>query len=203
MKRFFWIMAAVVVGVAGVLGAVSVMGEMAESATRAEAEELRDEVREVRSELELCLDELDEKEWAFRSHERSTQALRDRVESFETMDERGVPSERYDEYLETFDRYNESLPEWERLGAELEELSRSCRLLAEEHNLRADSLAAFLVQEGLWDESWRGGPPPTDEESRPSEGEELDVPDELDDPVTPGPGPETEESGGSSEGTTR
>lgn len=201
MKRFFWIMAIVVVGVAGALGAVSVVGQMAESATRAEAEELRDEVREVRSELERCLEDLEQKEWAFRSHERSTQALRDRVESFETMDERGVPSERYDEYLEAFDRYNESLPEWERLGAELEELSQSCRLLAEEHNLRADSLASFLVEEGLWEETWRGGAPSAEGDVAPPEAQESDVPDALDDAA--GPGPVTEDRGGIPDGAPR
>lgn len=182
MKRFLWIMAALVVGMAGVLGAVSVMGQMSESATRAEAEGLRDEVRGVRSELEVCLDDLDRIERAFRSHERSTQWLRERVESFETMDARGVPSDRYDEYLATFDRYNESLPEWERLGAAVQQLSGKCRLLAEEHNQRADSLASFLVEEGLWEESWRGHPR--------SRGGEVEGLDELGAGEAPERGPE-------------
>jgi hypothetical protein len=157
MKRLFWAVAILVVGVSAAAGAVSVVDQMSDNAVRAEAEVMRDQVREARWELNECLDDLDRAERAFREHERTTNFLRDRVEDYEAMDERGVPSDQYDEYLETFDRYNESLPEWERLGTSVQEQSAICRELAEEHNARADALVEFLVNEGLWDESWSPG----------------------------------------------
>lgn len=154
MKRLFWAVAILVVGVSAAAGAVSVVEQISDNAVRAEAEAMRDEVRQARLELNQCLDELDRAERAFREHERVTNYLRDRVEGYESLDERGVPSDQYDEYLETFDRYNESLPEWERLGESVQEQAAVCRELAEEHNARADALADFLVTEGLWEEGW-------------------------------------------------
>jgi chromosome segregation ATPase len=151
------LLAAILVLVVGALAAgVEVVGRIIEDTpearAQARAEEIRDEVRELRPRLRQCLDELDRLEGAFRAQERATEDLRTWVDAFEELDDRGVPRDRYDEYLDVFDRYNESLPEWERRAAELEEVSAACRALAEAHNLRADSLRGLLLDAGILDE---------------------------------------------------
>jgi len=157
MKRVFWMIVLLVVAVSLAAGAASMMQRLGDNGARADAEALRDEVRGLRAELNLCLDQMELRERAFREQERATELLRSQVEAFEAMDERGVPGDRYSEYLEVFDEYNESLPEWERLGEDLREVSETCRELARHHNALADSLSTFLVEEGLWDETWTPG----------------------------------------------
>lgn len=154
MIRVLWALAVVVVLVSLVTGAVSIVGQVVDNSRRAQAEELRDSVREARAQLNACLDELDTKDRRFQSHQRVTAFLRERVDELEALDERGVPQERYDEYLDVFDRYNEAVPEWERLGDSLQVISSTCRAVAEEHNTRVATLVDFLEEEGLWDPDW-------------------------------------------------
>lgn len=174
MIRVLWILAGAVVLVSLVTGAVSIVGQVVDNSVRAQAEELRDSVREARAVLTECLDGLDVKERRFRSHERATNFLRDRVEELESLDDRGVPRDRYDEYLDVFDRYNEAVPEWERLGDSLMTLSFTCRALAEEHNERVETLADFLEAENLWDADWSPARPGLPSEAEPDESLEAD-----------------------------
>lgn len=148
---------AVLVMAAGLDVVDRILSDTPEARAQARAEELRDEVRELRPRLERCLDELDRAEGAFRAQEAATEGLRARVEAFEEVDAegvRGVPSDDYEDYIEVFERYNASLPEWERRAAEVEEFAAACRALAEAHNVRADSLRTLLVEAGIWEEEW-------------------------------------------------
>ena len=154
MIRVLWVLAGAIALVSLVTGAVSIVGQMVDNSIRTQAEELRDSVREARVDLNQCLDRMDAKERRFRSHERVTNFLRERVDELESLDERGVPRARYDEYMDVFERYNEAVPEWERLGDSLRTLSATCRAVAREHNHRVGALAAFLEEENLWDADW-------------------------------------------------
>lgn len=179
MIRVLWILAGAVVLTSLVTGAVSIVGQVVDNSIRAQAEELRDSVREARADLNGCLEGLDGKERRFRSHERATNFLRHRVDELEALDDRGVPRDRYDEYLDVFDRYNEAVPEWERLGDSLQVLSATCRSLAQEHNERVETLSRFLEEENLWDADWspaRPGPTP-EADPDPDESTEA-LPDE-------------------------
>lgn len=154
MKRVFWTFVLLVVAVSVAAGAASMVERMSDNGARAEAEALRDEVRQLRAQLDVCLDRMEASERAFREQEQATESLRSQVDAFEAMDERGVPGDRYQEYLEVFDEYNESLPEWERRGEELRQASETCRELAREHNALADSLAGLVAENELWAEGW-------------------------------------------------
>lgn len=171
MIRVLWILAGAVVLISLVTGAVSIVGQMVDNSIRAQAEQLRDSVREARADLADCLDGLDGEERRFRSHERTTHFLRDRVDELEALDERGVPRDRYEEYLDVFDRYNEAVTEWERLGNALQDLSATCRAFAEEHNERVGALTDFLEAEDLWDADWSP--------ARPGSTTEAPTPDEI------------------------
>ena len=164
MTRVLWVLAGTVVLVSLVTGAVSIVGQVVDNSRRAQAEELRDSVREVRADLNTCLDELDAKDRRFQSHQRVTSFLRNRVDELEGLDDRGVPRERYEEYLDVFDRYNEAVPEWRRLGDSLRVISTACRTLAQEHNERLAILTDFLEEEGLWDPDWTPVRPDSDPE---------------------------------------
>lgn len=155
MSRLFWTLVGGVVLVSLAASTAAIVSRAAAESTRAQAEALRDEVRETRTELEWCLEERDRREAAFRRQEARTRELRSFIDRMEDLDPRGVPAEQYETYLEAVDEYNESLPEWDRRAEVLEQLSATCRELAEDHNLRADSLRTFLLEEGLLDEDWR------------------------------------------------
>jgi chromosome segregation ATPase len=149
-----------VVGVGLILlfGAISGAGQLRERAEHAQVQAtldgLRGQIRSVRAELDACLLDVEELEVEFRIQERTTEGLREEIENYEGLDERGVPASEYQAYLEVFDLYNESLPEWERRAEALQAKSLRCRELAEEHNRWTDSLRAFVVDAGLWDEEW-------------------------------------------------
>ena len=155
MLRNFWLWIAVVLG-AGLLAAgASALEEMRYQATpRAQAEAYHTEVRESRTEVEACLEEMARNETYFRAQERLTGGLRAQLRSFEALDPRGVPTDIYEDYIEVFERYNASLPAWELRGESLRRISERCRDLAEAHNVRADSLRGLLEEAGLWE------PPP-------------------------------------------
>ncbi len=120
----------------------------------AAGEDLRDEVREIRSRLDDCLAGLDQAQVRFDERDRETRLLREEVAVFEALDEDGVPAARYQDYLEVFDEYNASVPRWEERARILRNTQAECRRLAEAHNAQADSLARYLVGHGLWEEEW-------------------------------------------------
>ncbi|MEX2530714.1 MAG: hypothetical protein WD960_08070 [Gemmatimonadota bacterium] len=146
-----------------VFGAISGVGQLRERAAHAQIQTtldgLRGQIGTVRGELDECLEEVEALEVEFRNQERTTEELRVEIEGYEGLDARGVPAREYEAYLEAFDLYNESLPEWERRAEALQAEDRRCRELAEEHNRWADSLRAFVVDAGLWDDDWEMPPP--------------------------------------------
>jgi hypothetical protein len=185
LSRLFWTLVAGVVLISLAASTAAIVSRAAAESTRAQAEALRDEVRQTRTELEWCLEERHRREAAFRRQEERTRELRSFIDRMEDLDPRGVPAEQYETYLEAVDEYNESLPEWDRRAEVVEQLSATCRELAEDHNLQADSLRTFLLEEGLLGEDWR--PPgvtpvpeaPTGEEL-PEAGDPLDEEEYLD-----------------------
>lgn len=110
------------------------------------AEELREELRDLRARIDTCLARQERLEAGFRAQMRRTERLRARVREFETMEPEGVPAEEYGAYLEAFDEYNESIPEWERQGELLEGQARRCRAFVKEHNDRLETLQELLPE---------------------------------------------------------
>lgn len=184
MNRLFWGIVAAVVLVSLAGGVAAIVGRATIESTRAQAEALRDGVREVRTALDSCLVERERLEQDFRRLEERAGALRSRIDELEELDPRGVPAERYDQYLESVDEYNETVPEWEGRADELQEMSDTCRALAERHNVRADSLRGFLVDAGLWEEGWEGpgGPATDDPNEEPTHDLDDDRGSEPEDP---------------------
>jgi len=139
-------------------GMGSFVERRAQNTIMAQGEAIRDEVRALRSQLEDCLEGLDQAQERFDEQEARTRRLREEVAVYEGLDTLGVPADRYSAYLEVFDEYNESIPVWERRARILENTSQACRELALAHNQRAESLGRFLVKHGIWQEEWL---PPT------------------------------------------
>lgn len=148
-----WILIVVVAGALGATWSALEMSSYADS-PMAQAEEIRDDLREIRSQLNSCLGTQNRMEARFRTVANRTEGLRAQVDEFEAMDPDGVPAQFYDEYLGLVEEYNESIPEWERQADSLREYASGCRTLVEIHNRWADSLRQALVETGVWDESW-------------------------------------------------
>lgn len=163
MLRNFWLWIAVVVG-AGLLaaGASALQEVRYQASPRAQAEAYHAEVRESRTEVKACLEEMARNETYFRAQERLTGDLGAQLRSFEAMDPRGVPADMYEDYMEAVERYNASLPAWELRGESLRRISERCRDLTEAHNVRTDSLRGLLEEAGLWE------PPPRSPLDSPS-----------------------------------
>jgi hypothetical protein len=135
-------------------GMGSFVERRAQNSITAQGEAIRDGVRAIRSQLEDCLEGLDQAQARFDDQEARTRRLREEVAIYEGLDTLGVPADRYGAYLKVFDEYNESIPAWEERARILGNTSQACRELALEHNQRADSLGRFLVEHGLWEEEW-------------------------------------------------
>jgi hypothetical protein len=142
----------VVVILAGGLG--NFVERRAQNTIMAQGEAIRDEVRVIRSQLEDCLEGLEQAQERFDDQDARTRRLREEVAVYEGLDTLGVPADRYSAYLEVFDEYNESIPAWERRARILENTSQACRELALAHNQRAETLGRFLVEHGIWQEEW-------------------------------------------------
>ncbi len=175
MRRRFskWLLVVLAAGVLGATWSALEMSSYADS-PMAQAEEIRDDLREIRRQLNACLATQNRMEARFRSLADETQRMREEVDRFEAMDPDGVPARFYDEYLALVEEYNESIPEWERQAEGLQEYAQNCRTLIEVHNQWADSLRQALVEIGVWDESW-GAPA----------AERVDPQAEVEDPVEP------------------
>ncbi len=118
------------------------------------AETLRDQLVELRNEVDACLSIRNRSETRFQGLASETRELRQQVDSLETLDPRGVPAEVYEGYMERVDAYNESVTEWEREADDLSALAVRCDSLVALHNDRAESLQEFLVAEGIWEAEW-------------------------------------------------
>jgi hypothetical protein len=118
------------------------------------AESLRDEVRELRAEVGACFETRERIELRFHALTRRTHELREALDELEALDPRGVPADRYDRYLELVGEFNAMIPEWEREADDLEGRAAACRALADDHNLKVDSLRRLLVDAGIWNEAW-------------------------------------------------
>lgn len=137
------------------VAAASALSRMSERRSdSAVALTLRDDLVGIRAELDACLSTRSQMELRFEELEREVARLRRAIDSLESVDARGVPAESYPAYLELVEDYNQTIPRWEVEGEELRQQSVRCRSLAEVHNARADSLRRFLVEAGIWEESW-------------------------------------------------
>lgn len=183
MRRRFskWLLVVLAAGVLGATWSALEMSSYADS-PMAQAEEIRDDLREIRRQLNACLATQNRMEARFRSLADQTQWMREEVDRFEAMDPDGVPAQFYDEYLALVEEYNESIPEWERQAEGLQEYAQSCRTLVEVHNQWADSLRQALVEIGVWDESWGA---PAAERLDPQAEVEESREAEVEDPVEP------------------
>ena len=115
---------------------------------------LRDDLVSLRAEVDACFAIRDRSEIRFQALTRGTERLRQELDSLEALDPRGVPTDAYDAYIGRVEDYNESIPEWERQTGGLRDLASRCNSLVRDHNLQAESLQEFLVNEGIWEEEW-------------------------------------------------
>ncbi len=139
----------------GAVGMASALQRASQARTPvAIATEMRDELRAVRTQLDACLLTQDRVELRFQALARETRGLRDELDFLEGLDARGVPSERYERYLELVAAFNASIPEWERQAIDLRLQEARCRTLIGVHNEQVEALRIFLVEHGIWDESW-------------------------------------------------
>jgi hypothetical protein len=165
MFRKLWVVLAVVLGAVAFVGILRALDRAGAGASpRVLAEETRQEVRELRAELDLCIERLDGLEAGFRARQRVTEELRSRVDYLEGLHPDGVPADSYPTYLQVVEEYNASLSGWEEDSVRLRTKSSRCRELVEDHNARADTLFQLLVEAGMWEEGWErpGGNAPGD-----------------------------------------
>ncbi len=156
MLRTWWFWVVLAIGVGAAATAASTVEYWAGHSPRAQAEEQRERMLEVRSALDRCMTQLDRWEQSFWSHERETTLLRSQIERFESLDPEGVPMDRYEEYLDVFEQYNEAIPIWEARADSVRAQHQRCGTLAERFNEKRDALERFMVREGIWDASEGG-----------------------------------------------
>ncbi len=118
------------------------------------AEGLRDDLLDLRAEVEACLSIRDRSEIRFQGLASETQGLRSDLDSLESLDPRGVPAEAYDGYMELVGEYNDAVDRWETESEGLSELAVRCDSIVAVHNEQAEILQNFLVGEGIWEEEW-------------------------------------------------
>ena len=148
-----WLLGGVVLVV--LVGGASVLDRVTrERSSSSVAAGLRDDLVSLRAEIDACLSIRDRSEIRFQALARGTERLRQELDSLEALDPRGVPTDAYDAYIGRVEDYNESIPEWERQTGGLRDLASRCNSLVRDHNLRAESLQEFLVNEGIWEEEW-------------------------------------------------
>lgn len=148
-------MIVVVLGAALLLGIARAFERgSAEAASRLQAEEARGEVRELRAELDLCMERLEALETRFAARQQAAEDLRSRIDYLEGLHPDGVPADSYAAYLETVDEFNAEVSGWDEESGQLQDKARRCRGLVEAHNERADELFRLLVEAGMWEEGW-------------------------------------------------
>lgn len=113
------------------------------------AEGIRNELVDLRNEVDACLATRAQSEIRLQSLAQETEEMLARLDSLEALDPRGVPTEAYDTYLDQVQGYNAAVEEWELQAEDLSDLALECDSLVREHNSLAGSLQEFLVGEGI------------------------------------------------------
>ena len=111
---------------------------------RREIEDLRSELRLLRTASDSCQVALAQEEMLFRDHDRRVDSLRAAVSEYESLHPEGVPADTYPGYLETFEAYNRAVPAWTMQVDSLQAHWEACRERVDAHNALADSLRLRL-----------------------------------------------------------
>jgi hypothetical protein len=137
------------------VGMASALQRASEARTpQAIATQMSEELRAFRAEVDACLATQDQAESRFEALTQRAGDLREEVDYLESLDPRGVPAVHYDRYLELVEVFNATIPEWEQQTQDLRTQELRCRSLIGMHNERAEELRAYLVESGIWEDSW-------------------------------------------------
>lgn len=107
-------------------------------------EALRDSLATLRTRADSCRSEVDQRAADLREYDRRLDSMRARVRELEALDERGVPVDSFRLYMSVFNAYNDSVAAWPPLEDSVRALDARCRVVAEHHNVLADSLRELV-----------------------------------------------------------
>jgi len=137
------------------VGMASALQRASEARTpQAIASQMSEELRAFRAEVDVCLATQDQVEARFEALTKRAADLREEVDYLEGLDPRGVPAVHYDRYLELVEVFNATIPEWVQQTQDLRTQELRCRSLIGMHNERAEALRVYLVESGIWEDSW-------------------------------------------------
>ncbi|MBR9988954.1 MAG: hypothetical protein KFH98_04315 [Gemmatimonadetes bacterium] len=101
---------------------------------------LRGTITALRMEADSCRSEVDGYAARLRAYDARLDSMRTRVRELEALDRRGVPIDSFRIYMEAFTAYNDSVATWPPREDSVRVLDARCRVIAERHNVLADSL---------------------------------------------------------------
>ncbi|HSK17983.1 MAG TPA: hypothetical protein VK912_02510 [Longimicrobiales bacterium] len=105
---------------------------------------LRDTLATLRNRADSCRSEVDQRAADLREYGRRLDSMRARVRELEALDQRGVPVDSFRLYMSVFNAYNDSVAAWPPLEDSVRALDARCRVVAEQHNVFADSLRELV-----------------------------------------------------------